>query len=151
MSPVKAASALSFLSLNRPLPHAPLSVGMLLAVLLTASLMPAIAAADERTLAQSVYTSAQAQSGEPLYAIHCATCHETDYFRDVFRAWQGETMGMLFDVMAGTMPQSNPGSLYDQQYLDILAYVLQENDFPAGEDALATRGGALHDIVIVAP
>lgn len=134
------------------MPALPRPGARLAALLMTAALAataPVTALADERTLAQSVYTEAQAETGEPLYASHCATCHEPDYFRDVFRAWQGETMGSLFNVMAGTMPQSNPGSLMDQEYLDILAYVLQENDFPAGEHSLEIRGGALQDIIIV--
>jgi hypothetical protein len=38
------------------------------------------------------------------------------------------------------MPQSSPGSLRTEEYLAILAYVLQVNEFPAGSKDLAAEG-----------
>ena len=34
------------------------------------------------------------------------------------------------------MPYDNPGGLPEQTYVDIIAYVLNMNDFPAGESEL---------------
>jgi hypothetical protein len=34
------------------------------------------------------------------------------------------------------MPQTEPGSLSQQAYLDIVAYILQRNEYPAGSDEL---------------
>jgi mono/diheme cytochrome c family protein len=108
--------------------------------------LPAVAA----TLDDGVYTEDQAETGEDLFEAHCGTCHETDYFEDVLRAWNGVAFTELFDVTAGTMPQSNPGSLLDDQYLAIFAYILAENDYPEGEATLK-RWGAPEEIVVVAP
>ncbi len=42
----------------------------------------------------------------------------------------------LFDLTANTMPVDSPASLRVASYLDILAYILQMNQFPAGGDEL---------------
>ncbi len=34
--------------------------------------------------------------------------------------------------MVETMPEDDPGSLSAQEYADVLAYILQLNDLPAG-------------------
>ena len=36
------------------------------------------------------------------------------------------------------MPDDNPGGLPEQTYADIVAYMLQMNDFPAGDSELPT-------------
>ena len=45
-----------------------------------------------------------------------------------------------------TMPQDNPGGLSEQDYQDVMAYMLSANDFPAGEADLTADGIA--DVVI---
>ena len=35
------------------------------------------------------------------------------------------------------MPQDAPGRLTARQLNDVIAFILQENDYPAGEDELA--------------
>ena len=47
------------------------------------------------------------------------------------------------------MPQDNPGGLWGEEYAAILAYILDENDFPTGTEAL--DAGALTDIRVTAP
>ena len=42
----------------------------------------------------------------------------------------------LFNKMQRDMPGGKPGSLTEQQYLDIVSFVLQQNKFPAGADDL---------------
>ena len=114
-------------------------------------LITSLAGAEPRTLASGVYTRDQASIGEDLYDAHCATCHEPDYFQGVFRSWSGVALDELFDVMAGTMPQSNPGSLLNAEYVQIFSYILEENDFPAGEGALSIYGLGFDEIMVVAP
>ena len=41
------------------------------------------------------------------------------------------------------MPDDNPGGLPAQTYADIVAYMLELNDFPAGESELPTSMDAL--------
>jgi hypothetical protein len=37
------------------------------------------------------------------------------------------------------MPQTNPGSLSDRDYIDIISYLLEANDFPAGKGELKSN------------
>jgi mono/diheme cytochrome c family protein len=116
-----------------------------LAVLL---LLAAAASAEPRTINDAVYTDDQAEAGENLYAEHCLACHDKKYFRPVLKAWEGQPLGLLYTVMSTSMPESNPGALPRKDYVDILAYILSLNRYPAGDTELDYEGGVLDDIVI---
>ena len=47
-----------------------------------------------------------------------------------------DNLETLFLDMKATMPRGNPGSLPDQTYVDIISYVLQTNEMPAGSTEL---------------
>ena len=49
------------------------------------------------------------------------------------------------------MPAGAPGSLDDQTYIDIVAYILQFNGMAAGNQKLMPEVEALEKIVITAP
>lgn len=106
------------------------------------------ASADPRTTNDAIYTEAQAEVGKERYEEHCIACHDTRYFRPVLKARNGQSLGLLFTMMSGTMPQSNPGALPRQDYVDILAYILSLNRYPAGDAALDYRNGELDEILI---
>lgn len=110
--------------------------------------LSAVAGADPRTLNDAIYSEDQADSGEQLYKVHCLTCHDKKYFRPVLKRWDGQQLSVFFTVMSASMPESNPGSLPDAQYLDILAYILSLSRYPAGDSALHNDGGALGEITI---
>jgi cytochrome c5 len=101
-----------------------------------------------RTVWDGVYTDSQARRGRTTYEASCRTCHEggpgtgSAFARD----WNGTGLDDLFGQIKGTMPPSAPASLSDREYLDIVAYVLQANAFPAGPDELI--GDALAGIRI---
>jgi quinoprotein glucose dehydrogenase len=90
-----------------------------------------------------VYTSAQAQRGEPLYAENCAACHNWDLTGneigpalagDAFSArWDGRLLAELFDYTRALMPQNSPGGLSRQQTADVLAFMLSTDGAPAGQ------------------
>ena len=42
----------------------------------------------------------------------------------------------VFDYIKATMPADDPATLEDAEYLDILAYLIQANGFPAGPGEL---------------
>ena len=46
------------------------------------------------------------------------------------------------------MPQDSPGRLSRQQYADIVARILNANEFPAGESELGTDVAVLKQILI---
>lgn len=106
------------------------------------------AAADPRTINDQVYSEAQAEDGEALYENHCLTCHNKKYFRPVLKRWDGQPLSTFFTVMSASMPESNPGSLPDKEYLDILAYILSLSRYPAGEENLHNGDGGLSEITI---
>lgn len=103
------------------------------------------------------YTAAQALVGEEAYAQSCARCHGDDLEGgvgtamegDVFwRRWGGQSVHALFEITRQTMPQEDPGSLTDQRYADIIAYVLHVNGFPPGETELPLDADSLQALTI---
>ena len=103
------------------------------------------------SFSDGVYNKAQAKSGKKLYKKHCLSCHEKGYFEPVFLAWQGESAGMLYEVMSAAMPESSPGSLDPDEYADIFAYVLKEIGFPASTEPLDPDSEAFSKIIIRPP
>ena len=112
---------------------------------------------ERRSVWNGVYTSEQARRGEMQYDEQCSACHQfdlqgdgldipslaSDEFRD---DWDGKTLRQLFDLLSKSMPQQDPGSLEPTVYADILAYILQKNEFPAGSAQL-TVDSALLDAI----
>ena len=87
-----------------------------------------------------VYAETQATQGRALYDESCSRCHGGDLAGgvgtslkgDVFiRDWAGKNLGAFYERIKTTMPRGAPRSLSDTAYLNIVAYVLQANGFPA--------------------
>ncbi len=104
--------------------------------------------AEPHTINDKIYSKDQAKIGQKLYKDNCIACHDKKYFRPVLKAWNGQPLSVLFAVMSASMPESDPGSLPEKDYVDILAYILSLNRYPAGESALEHENGALDDITI---
>jgi mono/diheme cytochrome c family protein len=85
-----------------------------------------------------VFTKAQAARGEAVYKSVCVRCHVTEQFKGgAFTAtWQGRRVFDLYDLVSGSMPQDDPGSLTNEQYIDVVAYVLGLNGAAAGKKPL---------------
>jgi S-disulfanyl-L-cysteine oxidoreductase SoxD len=99
-----------------------------------------IEAQESRTVWSSVYTPAQAAAGRTSYEQSCTNCHGPDLAGrvggslkgDVFmRDWSGETLAALFTRIKTTMPRGAVGSLKDEEYLGIVTYILEVNEFPS--------------------
>jgi mono/diheme cytochrome c family protein len=126
------------------LPLAALSV-LLLAVLLPA---PPLGAQDTRTTQDGIYTADQAQRGKQVYVQVCSECHPLDWYQgDIMRAWEGAPISIFFQIIQTTMPKSNPGSLPRKDYVDMLAYILELNGMPPGEESLSSRSSTLRNIL----
>lgn len=112
----------------------------------------ASAAAQEtrKSVRAGVYTKAQAARGEQVFARQCGTCHQPDQFVGpaFMSGWDGRPIADLFDTVRETMPQDNPGSLRREEYADIVAYFLQLNGMPEGQEELPARAEALKTVVI---
>jgi mono/diheme cytochrome c family protein len=94
-----------------------------------------------------VFTAAQARRGDEAYQASCSGCHGNDLHATdaeavdltgpAFRAkWNGRTLEERFETIRDTMPLGNANSLGDKSYMDILAFILQSNDFPPGNQEL---------------
>jgi mono/diheme cytochrome c family protein len=121
-------------------------------ILAGATLMTDIAARAQESTAKSVadgvYTDAQAARGATVYDAACAGCHRTDLgggtgpaLREerFAREFAGKDLKTLFTKTATTMPRGAPGSLGDNVYLDIVAHLLKENGFPSGSRELTVE------------
>ena len=64
------------------------------------------------------------------------------------RGWKGQTVANLYQYARTSMPQDNPGSLSDQQYVDIIAYMFGLTDLPTGESELLPDVQELNAIII---
>lgn len=113
-------------------------------------LLGTVAPADPRTVNDAVYSKAQANVGEKLYADNCLLCHDKKYFRPVLKRWEGQSLSILFTVMSTSMPESNPGFMTEKEYVDILAYILSLSRYAPGETELDYKDGALDDIIVAA-
>src|SRR5918999_3184128 len=101
-----------------------------------------------KTVREPAYTAAQAERGAKVYEANCVRCHLPDLDGSAnpdagargaplvgtrFVQDFGESkVSALFNKMKRDMPSGRPGSLSDQEYLDVTTYVLQRNKFPAG-------------------
>jgi mono/diheme cytochrome c family protein len=94
-----------------------------------------------------LYSTAQAERGAELYkSQQCVTCHGADLggvgaspplSGDNFLSiYAGQSVLLLFDKVQKSMPQSSPGSLTAAQTADLLAYMLSENKYVAGNEEL---------------
>lgn len=112
-----------------------------------------------RSVRDGVYTEAQAARGKTVYLEQCVECHKEDLRGDgqmtpslvgiafTFR-WKDKKLDDYFVGMRNTMPQSAPGSLSEEAYADLVAYLLSEMGYPAGKDELSTDPRVLREIAI---
>lgn len=109
-----------------------------------------------RSTWDGVFSAAQAERGATAYAQNCQVCHgpalqgvgEAKPLTgpEFLGAWNGLTLGDLFDRIRKTMPIDRPGALTREAYADILAYLLKFNGFPAGAAELDKRTETLATI-----
>ena len=103
-----------------------------------------------KSTATGVFTEEQAKRGKAAYNGNCASCHGTDLVStdrevsnltgDAFKRWNGKTM-----------PPKEERSLDNQVYLDMVAYILQFNKVPSGNQELKHDIETLKQIVIAPP
>ena len=113
------------------------------------------------TVWDKVYTEAQATRGKDAYMAECSACHSEDLGGsgyapalkgdDFAFAWGDKSVGDFFERVRKLMPPDNPGSLAPEKYRDIIAFVFQENKYPAGDHELPPDLVVLKAIKITAP
>ncbi len=114
---------------------------------------PAMAQSGSDARTQStrdgVYTVEQARRGGKIVAETCGACHMQDWFMEtLMQSWAGAPVSMLFELIATTMPEDRPGGLSQQQYADVLAYIFELNELPAGQEELSASKEVLGTILL---
>lgn len=79
------------------------------------------------------YTAEQVEHGQWVFNNQCAVCHGETMF-DIFASY--ETAERFYLFISGSMPRDMPGWLSEQEYIDIVAYLMDGVGFTAGEKAL---------------
>ena len=115
-------------------------------------------AATANSIWGGVYSEVQARRGHSMYLRACAECHRPDLTgMDMAPAllgtafnfrWRGESVGDIYSTVRNSMPPVGPGTLSDQIYIDVVAYLLSVNEFPPGDQELAPSPTALSEIKI---
>jgi len=129
------------------LPVSVLTLMSVLALVGGTSRETAAAQAGDAKTPSGVYTGAQAERGKVRFLTSCGNCHGVDLKGAAERApalagdpfmknWETRNLNSLFTKIKTDMPRNQPGSLRDDIYLDIVAFILQANAFPEGTTEL---------------
>jgi mono/diheme cytochrome c family protein len=111
----------------------------------------------EKPAAAPAYTDEQSARGEAIYTKACGPCHEDKSLAPLLQGepftknWSDKTVGTLFTKILSTMPLQDPGTLTDQQSIDLVAYILKLNHFSAGQEALPKDAAALAAMSLSSP
>jgi len=113
----------------------------------------------EKTVLDGVYSNAQAERGHDFYRSYCGACHG-DSLEGVsappltgsrfIERWREGVLDPLYEFIRQRMPFGRPANakpIPDNEYLDIVTYILKVNGYRAGEGEL-TRG-LLGNVVLV--
>lgn len=101
-------------------------------------------------LPSASYAEAQATRGKNIYDETCGTCHQPGQLigQGFVESWNNRRVWDFYALVRGTMPLDNPGGMKDQEYLDVVAYLLQANHAPPGRDSLKVDTTAMRSTKI---
>lgn len=132
---------------------------------LLCSLALALAAAQDTVRAQGeawpiwsgAFSAEQAARGKASYDLFCGSCHAEDLSGQngpalkgprFLTIWDAATLREFYRKVSTTMPRAQ-ARLDDNVYLDVIAYVLQQNGFPTGPGELTAEPDVLARLQIV--
>lgn len=102
----------------------------------------AACAMAQTEVATGPFTGAQVDEGRKVYAARCATCHlptlagQGDALPlagyQFMAGWSNRTTRDLYQLIHSSMPKDAPGSLDDQSYANVTAFILYANGAKAG-------------------
>lgn len=118
----------------------------------------AYARGQDSKIWSGVYTPDQAEQGKALFEANCSTCHKSDLSGDrgpaltgdtFFSSWEAGSVNRLYTKIKETMPRNRgTTSLSEDNYLAIVAYILQANAFPPSKSDVELTADVLEDIQI---
>jgi mono/diheme cytochrome c family protein len=106
-------------------------------------------AGEDAKIWAGVYSADQAQRGQKIYEALCTRCHALDLMggrgagggpalkdTNFWVVWERQPVASILSKIQRTMPADSPGSLRDDDYTDVLSFILAQNKFPAGKSDL---------------
>jgi alcohol dehydrogenase (cytochrome c) len=126
--------------------------------LLTISAITLSIAAGRQAPSGGIYTAKQADAGREAYQAKCASCHLLDLRgsneapplagANFQNTWKPRTTRVLADRIRATMPANNPGTLGQEEVVNIVAFLLRANGAPAGSQPFtSTLATLIGDVV----
>jgi S-disulfanyl-L-cysteine oxidoreductase SoxD len=105
------------------------------------------------------FTAEQLDRGRAIYGRNCTDCHGTTLDNGEFggpvlkggffrQKWAAAGVGALYSFTKGLMPPDRPGGLTDQNYADLIAYILSNNCYTPGDKELPTDPSAMQNMGI---
>jgi len=110
-------------------------------------------------VSSGVYAEEQADAGQAAFARHCAHCHGAELQGgfgprlvplDPFQ-FRDEPLATVYAFIRTQMPFDGPGSLDDDVYVAILAFILQRNGYPDGSEPLPADADTWAPLVLDEP
>ena len=108
----------------------------------------AAATASTATAAMASFTDDQADRGREVFRSQCTECHASSEFSDSqFKVtWSRRHAGSLYQMIQTQMPETAPGSLSDEEAVDLVSYILRMNGFEPGSAELSSDRAVLDGI-----
>jgi cytochrome c len=106
----------------------------------------------------ALYTDAQAKAGAAKYSDSCEQCHGAKLEGRAGPALVGPNFASvkagfkvkdIFGFINENMPATQPGSLPRQDYVEIMAFLLQQNGYPAGTAKLTWGSAGTSDVPLL--
>ncbi len=126
--------------------------------LLWAAALSATSSSSQATTNDGIYSKAQADAAKAQFDKLCASCHaftvaEKKKPEDLplgdepfIKAWEGKPVMELASLIEFTMPNDGSAIVTGEEALNLVAYILQRNGYPAG-DAPLTKDRATATLV----
>lgn len=108
----------------------------------------------QKSTNDGVYTKAQADAAKKQFDKICADCHpftvaEKKKPKDLplgdepfFESWTGRPLSEMITLIALTMPNDGSATVTDAEATDLVAYILQQNGYPAGSQPLTKESAS---------
>jgi mono/diheme cytochrome c family protein len=106
----------------------------------------------------ALYTAAQAELGHAKFVGNCQMCHGAKLQGISGPALKGPnfasaksafTVSDVFTIVSQNMPASQPGTLPQDDYVDIMAFLLQQNGYPAGSVPLTFAAAGASKVALL--
>ena len=117
---------------------------------------------QEQTVKTGIYSKEQAERGKAVYDKICAACHtfkpsekskdNPDLGGDAFlNKWDKKTVHELATVIYTTMPNDGSAVITEEQTADVIAFILQQNNFPTGDQPFKWDASARKIVIVKQP